>query len=550
MSKKTKKRNKGPRKMRMEDLESRTLLAADFMPAEVLETTDRIQPSEAPPLFITPPPGIVIVQGTDRDDAIKATVDGNRLFISVNGDVQVHDASEVDIIAVWAKDGNDRVMFSRSVSQNGLILGGGGNDLLQGGSGHDYILGGSGHDSIRGGAGNDLLEGGADRDRINGQGGDDGILGGLGNDGLAGGRGDDAIAGGSGDDTIRDRAGLNWLFGDGTNEVPRDYQGVRHYAVNYADHNYGNDRMVGGDDTDFIFSGNGNDNVQAGNGRNVIHAGHGNDVVIGGDNTDFIFGGYGSDSLHGEGGNDRIVGDPYDLTIEPPVIPPIAINGVSDVGDAGILGAEAGAVDFVVEIDGVSDADAVVRSVDRIALPADAVVDSVKVQRISPLAVRAQPIDIVHSTSDRISGGDGDDYIRGMLGNDKIRGGAGNDRIDGGTGDDRIDGGDGDDYIVGQAGKDFIYGRAGNDKIAGNQGDDVLLGGEGNDIIDGGDGVDLLAGEAGDDILTGGDGTDVFVGGQGRDRIFARDGFLDYIFADSDDEIEMDRFDVLFPPVV
>ena len=78
MLKKNKNRKKGPRKSRMEGLETRTLMAADFMPAEVLETTERIPASEAPPLFITPPPGIVMVQGTDGDAAIKATVAGNR----------------------------------------------------------------------------------------------------------------------------------------------------------------------------------------------------------------------------------------------------------------------------------------------------------------------------------------------------------------------------------------------------------------------------------------------------------------------------------------
>ena len=349
MSKKNKNRKKGPRKARMEGLETRTLMAADLVPAEVVDTMDYAEFNDDA-LLPVPPSGVVFIHGTDGDDAIKATVDGNRLLINVNGDIQHYRADEVDTIAVWAKDGNDRVMFNRSVTQNSVIVGGSGNDVLQGGSGHDYILGGAGRDSIRGGAGNDLLDGGADGDRISGGLGDDAILGGLGNDGLAGNAGDDAIAGGSGNDMIRGGSGVNWLFGDGTNSVPRDYQGLGHYARTYAHHNYGNDRIIGGDDTDLIFAGNGNDNVQTGDGVNLALGGRGNDVITGGEDRDFIFGGYGSDSLRGEGGDDGITGDPVDLSTGSPDITPVPF-------------------DFRVEIDGVRDANDLARDVDRVPLP-------------------------------------------------------------------------------------------------------------------------------------------------------------------------------------
>lgn len=41
------------------------------------------------------------------------------------------------------------------VSNNDLLLGGGGNDILIGGQGNDVLIGGAGHDVLRGGAGND-----------------------------------------------------------------------------------------------------------------------------------------------------------------------------------------------------------------------------------------------------------------------------------------------------------------------------------------------------------------------------------------------------------
>ena len=61
----------------------------------------------------------------------------------------------------------------------------------------------------------------------------------------------------------------------------------------------------------------------------------------------------------------------------------------------------------------------------------------------------------------------------------------------------------------------------------------------------GGAGVDLMFGEAGNDLLVGGDDTDVLVGGAGADRIRALDGFFDFIFADNEDDIEKDPFDLV-----
>ena len=148
------------RMMRLEGLETRTLLAADFVQADVPRDIAGIDPVQ--PVPIEPPaPGIVIVEGTNEADKIHVKVDEDKLIISVNGDIETHKASEVDIIAVWAKDGNDAVVFDRSVvDQNGVIVAGKGDDYVQGGSDHDWILGGEGNDRLVAGSSRDLLDGG------------------------------------------------------------------------------------------------------------------------------------------------------------------------------------------------------------------------------------------------------------------------------------------------------------------------------------------------------------------------------------------------------
>ena len=106
--------------------------------------------------------------------------------------------------------------------------------------------------------------------------------------------------------------------------------------------------------------------------------------------------------------------------------------------------------------------------------------------------------------------------------------------LDGGAGNDSLSGGSGDDDLFGQAGNDILRGGYGNDNLHGGAGNDRLFGGFGNDRLRGGDG---------DDYLNGGPGRDWFDGGAGADRIFARDGEVDIIFADDEDIIWADPFD-------
>lgn len=176
-----------------------------------------------------------------------------------------------------------------------------------------------------------------------------------------------------------------------------------------------------------------------------------------------------------------------------------------------------------------------------------------------------------------IQGGDGRDQIRGGAGLNVLFGGAGPDRITGGRGVDYIIGGDGNDFLRGGSGDDWIFGDGtnelpedatdpleyarenegvnsgndiinaglGNDHVFAGNGNDRVRGGGGDDFLHGGAGRDRLLGDRGDDVLIGGDGRDDLRGGLGADVIRARDGVVDRIFADANDELIVDDVDII-----
>ncbi len=132
------------------------------------------------------------------------------------------------------------------------------------------------------------------------------------NNRLASGSGDDLVWGGSGADLVQAAAGDNVLVGDHA-EVWRfasaDRGGPRHvetkdpfievdvltrplaYVVDLAHlADSGDDVLVGGADSDWVF---------AGLGQDIANGGAGDDVVWGGDGYDAIWGGKGADRLYG-----------------------------------------------------------------------------------------------------------------------------------------------------------------------------------------------------------------------------------------------------------
>ena len=126
--------------------------------------------------------------------------------------------------------------------------------------------------------------------------------------------------------------------------------------------------------------------------------------------------------------------------------------------------------------------------------------------------------------NDRIDGLGGNDTIIAGPGHDVVAGGDGNDRIWGGAGDDTLEGGADADTLWGGDGFDSIVGGTGNDAILGGAHDDILDGGDGNDRVWGGAGDDTVDGSAGDDGLWGGPGNDTLAGGRGADTLWGGPG--------------------------
>jgi Ca2+-binding RTX toxin-like protein len=127
---------------------------------------------------------------------------------------------------------------------------------------------------------------------------------------------------------------------------------------------------------------------------------------------------------------------------------------------------------------------------------------------------------------DRMWGSEGDDTFRGNGGRDIIEGGSGNDNFIGGEGDDIITDAFGDDVLKGGNGHDALSSGSGfgGDLNMGGYGDDFIVGGNdfcesfggpGDDVIFAGDSTDTIFGDDGDDWIEGGGQADLLQGDNG-----------------------------------
>jgi Ca2+-binding RTX toxin-like protein len=116
---------------------------------------------------------------------------------------------------VYAGEGNDRVVISRSVRYDAVVWGGDGRDRLYAGSRPATMYGEDGDDRLYGGSSRDALYGGPGSDRLYGRRGDDGLFGEEGDDRLYGSSGDDVLVGGGGDDRLSGGCGDDLLVGGG-----------------------------------------------------------------------------------------------------------------------------------------------------------------------------------------------------------------------------------------------------------------------------------------------------------------------------------------------
>ena len=359
------KRKKSRRKVRLEKLHSRQMMAADAgfdLPVETAALAPSASASaevqnnptlNAPDAQISSNGGVLTIRGgsrIDRFDDVRVYLSGRdgvtRIAIEVNTRAnntellatQTFEFLPLEIreIKFYGYQGNDKFKNETFVRST-----------VDGGDGDDYLVGGTNVDRIVGGAGNDTIFGEPSRSRF---GSSDHLSGGSGNDSIIGFAGNDTIFGGHGDDSLSGGAGHDRIYGDyGVRDTPWDgrdvikggtghdilYGGGGNDIVNGNDGNdqlsgqSGDDAMVGGkgDDTIFggrgndliegdefasdfgndrLFGGSGNDRIRGQNGNDYLWGGSGRDIMNGGDGDDELYGGTGRDSLYGGKGRDLL----------------------------------------------------------------------------------------------------------------------------------------------------------------------------------------------------------------------------------------------------
>lgn len=307
-------------------------------------------------------------------------------------------------------------------------------------------------------------------------------------------------------------------------------------------------------DGDTIYGLGGNDRITALNGNDFIFGGNGNDRIFAAGGDDLIWGGLGNDYIDGGAGNDTVAYTDATgaVTVD------LALTTAQNTGAYGI--------DTLLRVENLISGN------DNDTLRGNAL-------------------------ANRLSSGDGNDFLDGRGGNDELNGGQGADTIYGGDGNDIIttdggiaandfvDGGAGIDTLdylfavegvtspaggvpgvrvnlsittaqdTGAAGVDTIInveniqGSMANDVLTGNAGNNNIFGGAGADTVSGGDGDDVLNGFTGSDIVSGGAGNDVIdggmtgvmgeidnlVGGTGADRFFFEN--IGYSWTGANDQI-------------
>ena len=196
------------------------------------------------------------------------------------------------------------------------------------------LSGSWGNETLAGTEGDDVLYGGpGGADVLNGGGGDDTFLvrsGDIGSLVVNGGDGVDTILGSAGDDVIRLRAfgpanrveridggaGVNRILAGSSTGTVLDLSTVELRNIAAITGNWGDDRLTGGDLSDFVFGHFGNDSLDGAGGSDLLQGGAGNDrlndvngegLFDGGAGNDTLTGGAADDLFAGGTGNDSIV---------------------------------------------------------------------------------------------------------------------------------------------------------------------------------------------------------------------------------------------------
>jgi Ca2+-binding RTX toxin-like protein len=227
--------------------------------------------------------GTLTVEGTAANDTLAVSVSGSQLNVTRNGVTKSFTASSVNVIHVFAGEGNDVVEMNDSPKPV----------YVDAGMGDDRIYGSAFADTLTGGGGSDRLFGLSGNDRLNGSGGKDVLFGGDGDDRLFGSDGPDRLFGEAGNDTL-----------DGGGAVDRLWGGT------------GNDSLLGGSSNDLLFGEVGRDTLYGQTGNDWLEGGSDADHLDAGPDNDSLVGGLGSDRLIGGSGFDARDNDPLDSLIE------------------------------------------------------------------------------------------------------------------------------------------------------------------------------------------------------------------------------------------
>lgn len=319
--------NRNRRAVRVEPLQDRMLMAADYgmfigpvepnidMPAaevakdSTVKSNDGIQGRT---IFVNLFNGDLNIVGSNYHDDVRITNESGGILL-ITATTRADNGDEVGTAEIrYNADAVNKIVFDGHFGNDDFVnqtmkqveaRGGHGDDDLQtlgggamwGGEGNDRLRGNLAGISLWGEDGNDHLFGSRYVDYLNGGDDNDQIRGGRGSDSMYGGDGDDRIYGGSGHDKIYAGLGNDLLKGEDGNDTMLGDRGQ-----NYMYGGDGNDTMVGGTGRDLMLGEDGND---------IMMGQQGNDRLDGGEGNDKLSGGSGNDTLSGRGGHDELFGN-------------------------------------------------------------------------------------------------------------------------------------------------------------------------------------------------------------------------------------------------
>ena len=155
--KKSKKRRKTERRLQLEKLDGRQMMAAD--------------------LGVSLEEGVLSIDGSDQSDYVDVqySEDGQQVILKVNDqEPQSFDSADVESIQFEGGAGNDTFVNQTAIPSE--AHGGEGSDFLFGGAANDRLEGGEGEDFVFGGPGDDVLVGDPTQDQLHGGDGEDKVV--------------------------------------------------------------------------------------------------------------------------------------------------------------------------------------------------------------------------------------------------------------------------------------------------------------------------------------------------------------------------------------